>query len=205
MLVRIIFVHAVIRGAGWSHRGEEGLFNFDLLERTLEIGERAVERAVILIANRTDACFRDGAPGQTGKLLKDGFGEPLAVAAQPKHRAPLLRADFKSADSFQNVVGPTDFAIFAVADDIDSHLRLFADNLQSLLAQYGVVLRHVLGFFSGRSQVPEFLGPYEASDVGSQDTVFAALHGIDSPPSKRITFRAAAGRETIPDLQYHFS
>ena len=205
VLVGIIFVHAVVRRAGRSHRGKESLFNFHLLERTLEIGERAVERAVILIANRADACFRDGAPRQTGKLLENSFGEPLAVAAQPKYRAALVRTDFESADSLQNVVGPTDLAIFTVADDIDPHVRLFADNLQSLLAQYRVVLRHVLGFFSGRSQFPEFLGPHETSDVGRQYTLFATLHEIDSPPSKRIAFQPAGGREMIPDLRYHFS
>src|SRR5579862_4248818 len=108
---------------------------------------------MIQIADRAYACLGIGPSSEPGKVLKDGFGKPLPVAAQPNHRTQLVRANFESADPLQNIVRPALLPVFAVADDVDTDFRLLADDVQGLLKKYGIVLRQVLWLLSGRGEV----------------------------------------------------
>src|ERR1700733_7337210 len=204
VLVRIIFVDAVVGRAGRRNGRKEGFFNRHLLQSRCEIRQSAIDGYVIQIADPADARLGIGPSRQPRKVLKDGFGKPLPVAAEPNYRTQLVGADFESADSFQNVVRPALLSIFAVANDIDSHFRLPADHFQGLPAKYAVVLRQVLWLFPGRGQVTEFFGPYQTSYVGSQYTMFAALHELDGFHSKDTVHSSRTSIENS-DRYYHYS
>src|ERR1700722_15128522 len=177
VFVWIVFVHAVVSRAGRSYGSKEGFLNLDLLQSRCEIRERAIDRRVIQIADRPDASLGNGPRRKPGKLLENVFGKPLPVGAETNGGGQLVGADFESAYSLQNIVGPALLSIFAVAHNVDSNLGLLADHIQGLLTQYAVVLRQVLWLFAGRSEIAKFFGTYQAADVGCQYTIFAALHG----------------------------
>src|SRR3984957_3960714 len=178
VFVWIVFVHAVVSRARRSYCSKEDSLTRDLLQSLREMRERAIEGRVIQIADRPDASFVNGPRRKPGKLLENGFGKPLPVATEPNDGAQLVGADFESADSLQNIVGPALLSIFAVADNVDSNLGLLADHIQGLLTKYAVVLRHVFWLFTGRSEIAQFFGTYQAAYVGCQDTIFAALHRL---------------------------
>ena len=105
-------------------------------------------------------------PRQPWKTLKNGFGEPLSIAAQPDHWTQLIGSYLKSADPFENVVCPAGFSILAITDDVDSNFRLLADDVYRRFSKRAVIARQILGFLSGRSQLAKFFRPNQTSYVG---------------------------------------
>src|SRR5262249_55975767 len=90
---------------------------------------------------------------------------------------------FEAAQSFERVLRPADgFSEFAVADHIDAGLGLPTNDGGNRLGQARLIgLR--IGRFARLLRPPECLrrlGPDQAADMGGENSIAAALHGIGS-------------------------
>ena len=90
------------------------------------------------------------------------------------------RAMIKAAEAFGDVADPAGLAVFAVADDVDAGLGLFAHDARDFVAQRLPVCGFVVGLamVARRQDVADRHRANEAADMGYEDTIGAALHGL---------------------------
>ena len=109
------------------------------------------------------------------------LGESAAISAARPRVTALERPALETAEAVEHVLRPRErLAVFAVADDVDAALGLLPDNLRDGVLQCALVGRFVVGLAGllGAKKLLQLRRPDQAADMGGENTVRAAVHGV---------------------------
>ncbi len=181
------FVLAIGDHARRRRHRQEGFFHLHVFQRRLEVVDVALQFRLAGICDRADA-NRLGGGGNAFARIELGieFREALAVGAALEWigGVALDWPPLEAAQALQRVLRPTDrFAEFAVARNVDADLRLLAHHVGDALAQAFLISLRVV-WLAGLLQPQKVLQcrrPDQAADMGGENAVAAALHGIAMP------------------------
>src|SRR5262249_28169151 len=185
-----IAVALPIRRARRRNGRHESLLRPSAVERRLEIVDVGLELRHAAIGDGRGADHVSLARGYVPLAVELRKGLRFARArprALPRH----LPVHLEAAETFVDVRYEAWLAEFAIVDDVDAEVDLLAHDLGHRLAQpRGVGLRvDGLALFLGPHHGEQIGGPRQASDVGGENPVDAALHGpsrlLPSSPRKR--------------------
>jgi hypothetical protein len=108
-----------------------------------------------------------------GHLPGNDVAEPFEVSSQPRHPAQLVTARFEVRHALQRIVGPTGFAIFLVADDVQPDGRLLLHDLRGRARDD--FRRLFLGAFPARGgERLDFRGARRAAYMRGENSFFAS-------------------------------
>ncbi len=141
----VVLVHAVVCRARRRDDRHERLLRASGRARILQVCDRAPERAVVAIRDRTDAYLRWHARQRVRHLLREEVREAFSVAAEPIDGLQLVGPNLEAVDALQDVVRPTRLPVLAVVDDIEADSCLVSDDVG-----YGLAKARLRGLVSSR-------------------------------------------------------
>ena len=190
LVALVVFVLAVGNDRGRRRHRQETLDHLHRLQRRLEVVDVLLEQSLPGVFDRRD---RDRIGDRLDVVLGIEHlvevGEALAVGALGERVAGgrVERPPLEPGNPLDDVLRPGNaLAELAVADHVDADLGLLADHLGDRLLEVRGVRRGViaLALLLGAQMLPDRLRADQAADVGGENSVGAAVHGV--PPGVRF-------------------